>query len=248
MKKIVPFTKEIKFKTMLSKITSISLEHSLKIEDDNYIKGNFIIEGTYKLTEASQIDEEFSYKIPVEIQIDSKYDISNVILDIDDFTYEIVDEDSLNVNISLSIDNLEEKEIEFDSISEDEIESVRFDKDIFLDTSKQEELEIPKDNIDETISSDYNNVNIKYDNNASSDEDEIDTKTTNTEVVTSLFASFKDSAETFKAYSVYLVKEDDTIDSILKKYNIDKDMLEEYNNISDIKAGSKIIIPCGNNE
>ena len=68
MKKIIPFTKEIEFKTMVSKITSISLEHTLRIKENNLISGHFILEGTYKMTQASQIDEEFSYKIPVDIE------------------------------------------------------------------------------------------------------------------------------------------------------------------------------------
>ena len=221
MKKIVPFTKEIDFKTMVSSITSISLEHTLKTEDDNYIKGHFIISGTYKMTAASQIDEEFSYKIPVEIQVDSKYDVSNISTVIDDFTYEILNEDTLKVNISLCIDNLEEKQKRFD------------DEDLFLETTEEQSLEIPlSDKEVETkemdLSSEKNN--------------------TSSEVVSSLFASFKDNAETFKTYSVYIVKEEDSIDSILLKYGIDKDLFQEYNDISDIKAGNKVIIPCSNNK
>ena len=45
------------------------------------------------MTQASQIDEEFSYKIPVDIELDEKYDTSNITLDIDDFTYEVIDEE-----------------------------------------------------------------------------------------------------------------------------------------------------------
>ena len=111
MKKLVPFTKEIEFKTMISKVTSISLEHTLRVEKDNLISGYFILEGTYKMTQASQIDEEFSYKIPVDIELDEKYDTSNITLDIDDFTYEVIDEEKMRLNITLCIDNIEEKEV-----------------------------------------------------------------------------------------------------------------------------------------
>ena len=41
MKQIIPFNKEIAFKTMIGEIQSISLEHTLKIKDDNNIKGDF---------------------------------------------------------------------------------------------------------------------------------------------------------------------------------------------------------------
>ena len=230
MKKTVPFTKEIDFKTMISKVTTISLEHTLKPMDDNTISGHFIIEGNYKMTLASQIDEEFSYKIPVDIEIDKKYDISDIVLDIEDFTYEVVDEEKLVLNITVSIDNI--KEVEQDL--EDHIEIIDEDRndeklvDGFLEKFEEHDLEIPtndEDCYDEEI-------NIENDNN------EVD----------SLFSSFKDSVETFKTYSVYIVKEEDTLNSIMQKYNIDKESLEEYNDLSNFVTGSKIVIPSLKNE
>ena len=148
MKKIIPFTKEIEFKTMVSKITSISLEHTLRIKENNLISGHFILEGTYKMTQASQIDEEFSYKIPVDIEIDEKYDTTNVTLDIDDFTYEIIDEERMKLNISLSIDNIEEKEEIVNLAEQDDNKEDKLERDngvlddLFLDMSdsKKEEL------------------------------------------------------------------------------------------------------------
>ena len=64
-----------------------------------------------------------------------------------------------------------------------------------------------------------------------------------TEDVKSLFESFDDSNETYATYKVCIVKESDTIESIVLKYNITKEMLEQYNDISDIKIGDKLIIP-----
>ncbi len=232
MKKTVPFTKEIDFKTMISKMTSISLEHTLKPEDNNIISGYFIIEGKYKMTLASQIDEEFSYKIPVDIDIDSKYDISDVEIDIEDFTYEIVDEEKLILNITVSIDNIKELNAEL----EDTIEVIDTENredsvdDLFLEKFEEHELEIPTDDC--------------HDEELSVDSDTNDSNTS----VNSLFSSFKDSAETFKTYSVYIIKEEDTINSILEKYNIDKESLEEYNDLSKLIPGSKIIVPSLKNE
>ena len=45
-----------------------------------------------------------------------------------------------------------------------------------------------------------------------------------------------------------MVKEEDTLDSILNKYEISKEDLQAYNNISDVKVGDKLIIPCPKNE
>ena len=48
----------------------------------------------------------------------------------------------------------------------------------------------------------------------------------------------------YHTYNIYFVKEEDTINSILEKYNIEKELLEEYNELDKIHSGSKIIIPC----
>lgn len=281
MKKLVPFTKEIEFKTMISKVTSISLEHTLRVEKDNLISGYFILEGAYKMTQASQIDEEFSYKIPVDIELDEKYDTSNITLDIDDFTYEIIDEEKMRLNITLCIDNIEEKEVvlpvedvieDFDTLElEDKNSGNREPKndgvldDLFLDTSKKVPLEFDsKKEIVEEESEQNNNDNTTTINNAESVETsneliyENNTSNNNTNNntnndtnkpqmannnVSSIFSSFKDNIETYKTYSVYIMKEEDTIDVVLQKYGVTREELEEYNDMSDIKTGSKIIVP-----
>lgn len=277
MKKLVPFTKEIEFKTMISKVTSISLEHTLRVEKDNLISGYFILEGAYKMTQASQIDEEFSYKIPVDIELDEKYDTSNITLDIDDFTYEIIDEEKMRLNITLCIDNIEEKEVvlpvedvieDFDTLElEDKNSGNRESKndgvldDLFLDTSKKVPLEFDsKKEIVEEESEQNNNDNTTTINNAESVETsneliyENNTSNNNTNNdtnkpqmvnnnVSSIFSSFKDNIETYKTYSVYIMKEEDTIDVVLQKYGVTREELEEYNDMSDIKTGSKIIVP-----
>ena len=57
-----------------------------------------------------------------------------------------------------------------------------------------------------------------------------------------LFSNLDDS-ETYTTYYVYIVKEEDTIDKILSKYGITKEELENYNDITDIKPGDKVVIP-----
>ena len=52
-----------------------------------------------------------------------------------------------------------------------------------------------------------------------------------------------DNSETYSTYYVYIVKEEDNIDKILNKYDITKEELESYNDISNINVGDKLIIP-----
>ena len=61
--------------------------------------------------------------------------------------------------------------------------------------------------------------------------------------VGSLFSSFKDSDETFATYSVYIFRANDTIEMIMDKYQVTKEELENYNDLSSLTIGSKVIIP-----
>ena len=60
--------------------------------------------------------------------------------------------------------------------------------------------------------------------------------------INSLFDNL-DNNENYKSYLIYIIRENDTLDNILEKYNVDIDIIKEYNDISDIKVGDKIIIP-----
>lgn len=63
------------------------------------------------------------------------------------------------------------------------------------------------------------------------------------EEVKNLFNSFDDDKDTYSTYKVCIVKEGDTIESIVLKYSVTKEVLEQYNDLSNIKIGDKVIIP-----
>ena len=105
MKNIIPFKKDVIFKTNLSEITSISLENTLSLENDT-LKGEFIISGDYKVSDRSTTVEPFDIRLPFEISIDDKYDTKSATIDIDDFYYEIVNNNVLSVSIDVLIDKL----------------------------------------------------------------------------------------------------------------------------------------------
>ena len=215
MNEIVSFTKEIDLKNNIDRIISISLEHTINYDSASSIKGDLIVSGSYRQNQVSLIDTPFSYKIPVDIVLDSKYDLSNVSIDIDNFTYDLIDNNKLKIDVDLIIDNLELIE---------EIENVN---DLFLETKEEEKLEVPK---------------VHEDIKEEKKEDIVEEK----EESDSLFSNISSSNETYSSYSIYIVKENDTIESIMEKYNISRTELEEYNNLNDINKGSKIIIPCSN--
>lgn len=201
MKKIIPFQKELSFDNNIYEITSISLEHTLKLKEENQISGQFIVSGTYKLTSASISLDPFEYKIPFNISIDQKYETKNVTVDINDFYYELTEGKTLSVNIEVVIDGLEEKILE----EKEEREEIK------------EEI---KEEREEAI------------------KEEIQTK--------SIFENL-DENERYSVYKVHVVTENDTVDSILQKYQITKENLEEYNDLNDMQIGSKLIIKSSEN-
>ncbi len=274
MKKIIPFKKEIMFKTNLSEITSISLEHNLHIENDNLISGSFIISGEYKIADTSINTEKFNFDIPFDINVDDKYLLDNVVVDIDDFYYEIVNNKSLEVNIDVLIDKLVEKPLIEKKIDNEENSTIlenetkEEDNDIMERCIDPEDILEKIDNIDEEIEQTNNTENnnkinteliksdLKQDNinliNNLNNTNQIDITTKSeiksVEKINSLFDSLDVNSETYKTYKVFIMRNGDNIESIMQKYSITREELEMYNNLSDLKIGDKLIIPDIKNE
>lgn len=214
MKKVIPFKKDIIFKTNLEEITSISLEHTLKI-DENMLTGDFIVSGEYKITNESRDTEKFSYELPFEVVFDEKYKLDNAVIDIEDFYYEIVNNSILRINIEASLDKIEEILIEEPLIEKVDLE------DLLEENNNIEELREEKEDI-----------NMETERCIEEEK----------EIIPNLFDNIN-IEETYNTYKICIVRENDTLESIMEKYSVNKDTLELYNDISEIKLGDKIIIP-----
>lgn len=219
MKEIIPLKKDIIFKTKIGEITNISLEHDYKILDD-LVEGEVNINGTYKMIEASVIDEEFEYKVPFGIAISKKVDKDTIKIDIDDFKYDI-NKDVLKVNIDLLLtcDELEKKTEDI----KNEIEEEPDELDDYLNNYFKDDMELPKE-VEKTVEPVINDIDIE--NNISN--------ITNTII---------NNENKYYTYKIYILREGDTVDTICNKYNITKEELSMYNTLSDLKIGDKIIIP-----
>lgn len=147
MKKIVPFKKDIDFNTNIAEISSISLEHTLKLKEENLVSGEFIVSGTYKLTDTSLNVDSFEYKLPFDISIDKKYDTNNIDVDINDFYYEVINNEILEVNIEVSLDNLEEKEER--DMTEEKPEVIEESKEESIDNKREEKSPSIFEDLDE---------------------------------------------------------------------------------------------------
>ena len=114
MKQIIPFVKDISLAPKIYEVTSIALEHNLKMENSDSVVGSFTVSGKYRINDISINEEVFEENIPFDITLDSKYDASKVTIDIDDFYYEIINDEFLRVHIDVLVDNLvyEKKNVE----------------------------------------------------------------------------------------------------------------------------------------
>lgn len=225
MKKIISFEKKLEFPSMVGEITSIALEHTLEFKSPTLIEGAFLITGTYKLTEASCIEDNFNFKVPTEIMLTENIDITTGKITVDDFFYEIENDESLVCHIDVLVEGLEEIFIEEQPLQEIErqIEEIRE-----CDGDENKEIEIPHKEQREDAKEEIEEI------------EEIEELVLEEQ---SLFSNLKDDEDTFTTYSIYIIRQDETIQTVLEKYKITKEELEEYNDLSNITEGSKVIIP-----
>lgn len=235
MKQIVPFKKELPFKTKVNEITSISLEREINVEEEGIITGVFHITGNYKMNEGSINRDEFSFDLPFDITLDPRYDISTVKADIDDFYYDVINSDTLSVNIDLFIeaeylpeDVTKEEDILDEKAEAEEIEEVRVEE--LKNDDAKEDIQVLEEKKEEFMGK------------IGTEEIKEETRDNDNITASDLFSNLDDS-ETYTTYYVYIVKEEDTIDKILVKYSISKEEFENYNDITNIKPGDKVIIP-----
>ena len=152
MKKIVPFSNTLKFKTDVSEITAISLEHKINKEKDS-INGVFYISGEYKMMDGLVKEEPFKFDLPFDIALGTNYNIDTLDVDVDDFRYELVDNNKLKIDIEMYLDGEELIDKDEEILDEKEVEEDR-DSNLLQEmiSDKNEETE---NNIEENDNNEY---------------------------------------------------------------------------------------------
>ncbi len=258
MKKTISLKKNLEFPSMIGEVTAISLDHNLKFIDESNITGEFKVTGSYKLTEASRLEEKFDYSIPVEIALSEKLDLKTAKISISDFYYEIENDDTMICNIELKIEGVEVIDVK----EEEQLEQPTIEPVLKEETPVKESDDMS--NLKETRECDANltieeevptmiNQAIEKNTQSSTTETAPETSiiTEKEEVsknVGSLFSSLDSSEETFSTYSIYILRQEETIQSLIEKYHVTKEELENYNDLSNLTIGSKIIIPNTTND
>lgn len=237
MKQIIPFVKDISLAPKIYEVTSIALEHNLKMENSDSVVGSFTVSGKYRINDISINEEVFEENIPFDITLDSKYDASKVTIDIDDFYYEIINDEFLRVHIDVLVDNLvyEKEKIEKPAeVKKEERQSI-------MPNKEERNDGLMNDNV---ITSNKNEDTLIREEDAKKEAPKERESDITSKIETGLF----DKEEKYITYKVHIVRDTETIDEITTKYNVSKEELEKYNDLNNIVLGAKIIIPISNEQ
>ena len=219
MKSVIPFTKELDFNAKVNEITSISLEREFEVEEGSVV-GNLFVSGEYKSHEISVNVVPFSFKIPFTIEIPDNLDKDSITIEISDFAYDMVDDSKIKVNIEL--------ELEGEEVLEEEVEEEENEKPT-PEVNTEEILEMFEDRNDEEENKD-----------TPSQEDIADLPREEEQIV---LTNTNDVADEYTTYHIHIIKEGESVETICTMYNTTMDMLMDYNDLSNLAAGEKLVIP-----
>ncbi len=252
----IPFESTIDFKSNIAEITKMSLEHDFNVSE-GIVLGNFYISGEYKSLDVSVNTEPFKYTLPFTVELSSDIREDSLEFNIEDFSYDILDKNSLKVYIEYSLkgevreeekvetertEDTKDDEVTFERVNEDELNSELEFIDEFLNQkeieTKKDDKEVKEDKEErieeDTIEETSKNV-IK--------EDAINKDRLNEESEKTIMETIKDSDDTFVTYHVHIVKESESLETIANYYNVPSNLLMEYNNVDSVNMGDKILIP-----
>ena len=237
MNKIIPFTKVITLNETFDEIKKIALDDTLRLETPYLVKGDLIVRGCYKTEDR---EEDFNYPMPVEIAIDEKYDTSKCSIEIDDFYYEIINEQNIRVKIDLVLDDLFYKE-QVEKTEEFSVIDDRNDYDNYFDEIEVNDSQNEENLLVNTLLNDNDVKNADLINNNSNNQEETKTK----DFKDSMEDLFKESNEDkeYCIYRVYVMSENDTLEYVLNKYQVTREDLMPFNDLDKLQVGTKLIIP-----
>lgn len=241
MKMSIPYEKEIVFNTKIAEITSISLEYEANVLDED-IEGDFIVSGDYKIHELSVNKEPFKYRIPFSVSLTDDIIRDSIKYDINNFTYEIIDDDTLRVNIDFGVDyEIVKEKLEKESPSQEEETSED------TTSSREDHASLELNNLLDDIEMNNKITNKPVTNNtldtSKITDNTIDTSKTaniNKEVVLN---NVSNALNTYVTYHIHVLSDGEDIDTIINKYKVSKDVIDEYNAGIEWVMGEKVIIP-----
>ena len=210
----IPFSKDILFKSKIAEICSISLEEDVSINEKELL-GDFIVSGEYKNLDVNVDTMPFNHIVPFSVELDDDILFESLKYEIVDFSYDVVDDEILRVNISFHVEALKDESKRVNNVFEKVVVDDKNFNDVILEDS---------------VINEKNDV----------DEEKIDPK--NDLEKMSVFNA-NDLKEDYITYHVHMVKIGETIESISSDFKVAKEDIMDLNDITGISVGDKLIIP-----
>jgi len=238
----IPFESIIDFKTNISEITKMSLEHEFNV-NDGVVLGNFYVSGEYRVHEVSINTEPFNYTLPFTVELRDDIKEDTLEFNIEDFYYDILDK-KLKINVEYSL-QAERKEDLFERVDESKLDSELSFIDNFLDEEEQNKDEVKDEIVLELPKEKCEDNSFKEDSKPSKVEvaNEKDSDRISKEEEKTIMDTIKSSDDTFVTYHIHILKESETIENVCAMYGVANGLVSEYNNLEGLTVGDKILIP-----
>ena len=66
------------------------------------------------------------------------------------------------------------------------------------------------------------------------------------EITDNITSGFLSTEEKYSTYKVHIIRENESVETVMEKYNVSKEELEKYNSLDNVMMGTKIIVPLSN--
>ena len=203
------------------------------------------VSGDYKSHEVSANVIPFNFKIPFAIEIPDNLVEESITLEISDFAYEMEENSKIKVSIELELFG-EEKESEEEEPTPVEVDSDEIVKMLEEASEKEKEEdrkeseEELKDNEEKEIGTNQEEIREKED---LEEETREETNNAMTEEENVIITGASNTIDEYTTYHIHIVKDGETIETICTMYNSNLALLNDYNDLSEVTKGMKLIIP-----
>lgn len=171
--------------------------------------------------------------------VSGDYKMTDTSVHLDNFEYEL----PFNINIDKKY-NIDDAEIDISDFYYEIINSriLSVNIELSVDNIEEQEVAMEREEIEEINEVDQEEIPTILEEietiNETEEREGINVK--------SLFDGL-DEDESYVVYKIHIVTENDTIEQIAADYEVTKEALDDYNNLSEVKIGDKIIIPANEN-
>lgn len=184
------------------------------------------------IAEVTSISLEHDLKIEKHLLtgnfiVSGEYKVTDTSIDTEKFNYELPFSIAFDPKYKLENAIIDIEDFYYEIIN-DSVLSINIESSV----DKIEEELIKEEIMEEEINMNYN----EFEDKRCIEEEKI-------ELIEPKEIKKDNNVDNYRTYKIYIVRENDSLEQIIEKYNTKREYLEMYNDLSELKVGDKIIIP-----